>query len=68
MKRNIYNKVIGCVVLATMLSGCYDDGVEGDSYYVFQGQTVVGQLQSSLVRRRLTEHMSEKEVENQMVK
>ena len=40
MKRNIYNKVIGCVVLATMLSGCYDDGVEGDSYYVFQGQTV----------------------------
>ena len=32
MKRNIYNKVIGCVVLATMLSGCYDDGVEGDSY------------------------------------
>lgn len=28
-----------CVCLA-MLSGCYDDGVEGDSYYVFQGQTV----------------------------
>ena len=40
MKRNIYNKVIGCVVLATMLSGCYDDGVEGDSYYVFQGLRV----------------------------
>lgn len=40
MKRNIYNKVIGCVVLATTLLGCYDDGVEGDSYYVFQGQTI----------------------------
>ena len=24
----------------TTLLGCYDDGVEGDSYYVFQGQTI----------------------------
>ena len=27
-------------VLSALLSGCYDDGVEGDSYYVFVGQTI----------------------------
>lgn len=27
-------------VLSVFFSACYDDGVEGDSYYVFQGQTI----------------------------
>ena len=37
MKRNIYNKVIGCVVLATMLSGCCDDGVDGGGEWGCRG-------------------------------
>ena len=28
------------VSMVSMLVGCYDDGVEGDSYYVFEGQTI----------------------------
>lgn len=56
MRRRIMNKVAlwrgavvrplsrWCVALAAMasvlLAGCYDDGVEGDSYYVFVGQTI----------------------------
>ena len=28
------------MLLVSMLVGCYDDGVEGDSYYVFEGQTI----------------------------
>lgn len=28
------------VAVSFSLHGCYDDGVEGDSYYVFEGQTV----------------------------
>ena len=27
-------------ILSVFFSACYDDGVEGDSYYVFQGQTI----------------------------
>lgn len=27
-------------ILSIFFSACYDDGVEGDSYYVFQGQTI----------------------------
>ena len=32
--------VAACMCLASLFAGCYDDGVEGDSYYVFQGQTI----------------------------
>lgn len=32
---------VACMAMASvLLSGCYDDGVEGDSYYVFVGQTI----------------------------
>ena len=56
MKRRIMNKAalwrraaarlltgwsVACMAMASvLLSGCYDDGVEGDSYYVFVGQTI----------------------------
>ena len=33
-------KLGGMMLLVSMLVGCYDDGVEGDSYYVFEGQTI----------------------------
>lgn len=35
-----FASVASCMCVATLLAGCYDDGVEGDSYYVFQGQTI----------------------------
>lgn len=31
---------MGLMALTALFAGCYDDGVEGDSYYVFMGQTV----------------------------
>ena len=52
MKRRIYNRAAGrsfrkswlaaCLAAALCLAlpSCYDDGVEGDSYYVFVGQTI----------------------------
>ena len=64
MKRRTIAALLACTMVIGTLAGCSSEPKNpGDS-----DTTVVGQLQSSPVRRRLTEHMSEKEVENQMVK
>ena len=44
MKKNILFSLLASLML---LTGCYDDGVHGDSYYVFGGKTIGSELDAN---------------------